>query len=220
MDQKEKVFKNFILYAVTDLKAASGAELKKIEAAYRGGADIVQIRSRVLPDSALLKIGQKVQKIAARYRKLFFVNDRVDLAVLLHADGVHLGQDDMPLREARNFARRAGAKLRFGISTHNLSQALRAEKQGADYIGVGPVFSTPTKPGRKGTGLRFVRQVAKRIKIPFVAIGGINLKNINRVARVGAKRVAVVRAIFSAKDPAGMAKNLRTNLTRAHNRKK
>ena len=220
MDRKGKVFKDFILYAVTDLKVASGAELKKIEAAYRGGADIVQLRSRTLPDAAFLKIGQKVRKIATRYRKWFFVNDRVDLAILLRADGVHLGQEDMPLKEARNLARRAGVKLRFGISTHDLSQALQAEKQGADYIGVGPVFSTPTKPGRKGTGLKFVRRAAKRIKIPFVAIGGIDLKNIHHVARAGATRVAVVRAIFSAKDPAGAARNLRANLTRARNRKK
>lgn len=201
MDWKEKVFKNFTLYAVTDLRAGTEAELKKIELAYRGGADIVQLRSKILPDAELLRIGAKAGKIALKYRKLFFVNDRIDLAILLKADGIHLGQDDIPLPEARRLARRAGMKFRFGISTHDLRQALAAERQGVDYIGIGPVFATPTKPGRKGIGLKLVRQIARRIRIPFVPIGGIDLENCGDVIRAGATRVAVVRAIFEAEDP-------------------
>jgi len=209
MNWKEKVFADFRLYAVTDLKTENSDVLKKIEAAYRGGADIVQLRSKVLADAALIRLGLKVKKIAEKNRKLFFINDRMDLALATRADGVHLGQDDMPVQVVRRLAKQAGWGLWIGKSTHSLKQALAAVSEGADYIGVGPVFTTPTKPHARSVGLRFVKQAAKNIRIPWVAIGGIDLENIGNVVAAGAARVAVVRAIFAAQDPESAARKLK-----------
>jgi thiamine-phosphate pyrophosphorylase len=214
LNWKEKVFKDFRLYAVTDLKDDDPGILKKIEQAYRGGADIIQLRSKLLTDAALVRLGLKIGKIAAKYRKLYFVNDRVDLALATGADGVHLGQEDLPVALAQRLARDVGRKILIGKSTHSLKQALAAVKEGADYIGVGPVFRTPTKPHTKSVGLRFVKQAASRIRIPWVAIGGIDLTNIGDVVAAGANRVAVVRAVFSAKDPERAARELKYQLER------
>ena len=212
MNWKEKVFEGFRLYAVTDLGAESPEALQKIEAAYRGGADIVQLRSKVLADAALIRLGLRIRKIAEKSRKLFFMNDRLDLALATGADGVHLGQDDMPVRMVRKLAVQAGRKIWIGKSTHDLKQALAAVNEGADYIGVGPVFATPTKPHVKSVGLKFVKQAAARIRIPWVAIGGIDLGNIRAVVEAGAARVAVVRAIFAAQDPEDAARKLKYQL--------
>lgn len=212
MDWKKKVFDGFRLYAVTDLKDEASGILRKIQAAYRGGTDIVQLRSKVLSDAALLRLGRKIRTIAEKEKKLFWVNDRVDLALMTGADGVHLGQDDVPILEARRLAKRAGQRLWVGKSTHSLKQALAAVEEGADYIGVGPVFATPTKPHAKSVGLRFVEQAASKVRIPWVAIGGIDLGNIRDVVVAGATRVAVVRAIFAAKDSDRAAGELRYQL--------
>lgn len=213
MGWRDKVFKDFQLYGVTDLKSEDTDVLQKIEQAYRGGADIVQLRSKSLSDAALLRLGRKIKKLAAKHLKLFFVNDRVDLALLLEADGVHLGQDDAPVGAARKLIRRAGCRIRIGKSTHDLKQALAAVSEGADYIGVGPVFRTPTKPHARSVGLRFVEQAAARVRIPWVAIGGIDLKNIRQVIDSGATRIAVVRALFAAKDTGTAAQKLKKMLT-------
>ena len=212
MDWKKKVFDDFRLYAVTDIGTESPDVLKGIEAAYRGGADIVQLRSKVLADAALMRLGLRIKKIAEKNRKLFFVNDRMDLALAIGADGVHLGQEDMPVRVARKLARQAGLKIWVGKSTHSLKQALVAVSEGADYIGVGPVFATSTKPHVKSVGLLFIKQAAMKIRIPWVAIGGIDLGNIRDVAAAGAVRVAVVRAIFAAQDPESAARKLKHQL--------
>ena len=212
MGWKKKVFDDFRLYAVTDLKTESPDALKEIEAAYRGGADIVQLRSKVLTDAALMRLGSRIKKIAEKNRKLFFVNDRIDLVLAIGADGVHLGQEDMPVSVARRLAKQAGLKIRIGKSTHSLKQALAAVNDGVDYIGVGPVFATPTKPHMKSVGLRFVKQAAIKIRIPWVAIGGIDHGNIRDVIAAGASRVAVVRAIFAAKDPERAVRELKHQL--------
>ena len=212
MGWKEQVFRSFRLYGVTDIRVEGPEVLRKIELAYRGGADIVQLRSKMLPDAALIRLGLKIRKIAQRQKKLFFLNDRVDLALVTGADGVHLGQDDMPVRMARELARRAGRKLWIGKSTHSLSQGLAAVKEGVDYIGVGPVFATPTKPNVRSVGLKFVEQAASRVRIPWVAIGGIDLGNISGVMNAGATRIAVVRAVFAAKDPESAARELKLQL--------
>ncbi|MFH1799952.1 MAG: thiamine phosphate synthase [Candidatus Omnitrophota bacterium] len=214
MDWRKKVFNGFRLYAVTDLKTKNPDVLQEIAAAYRGGTDIVQLRSKVLSDAALIRLGSRIKKIAEKNKKLFFVNDRIDLALVIGAAGVHLGQEDMPVAVARTLAKRAGVKIWIGKSTHNLRQALAAVNEGADYIGVGPVFATPTKPHAKSVGLRFVKQAAVKIRIPWVAIGGIDRGNIRDVIAAGATRVAVVRAIFAAKDPESAARELKHQLGR------
>lgn len=212
MNWKKKAFENFKLYAVTDLHPESRDVLKKIEAAYRGGVDIVQLRSKTLSDRSLYELGLKIRGIAARYKKLFFVNDRPDLAVSVSADGVHLGQEDLSIAAVRKLARHAAKPFWIGKSTHRLSQALAAVREGADYIGVGPVFTTPTKPDYPPQGLSFIRQVSGKIQIPFVAIGGIDSINIDSVLAAGARRIAVVRAIFGAQDACSAAKKIREKI--------
>ena len=202
------------MYAVTDLHDEGSRVLQKIEQAYRGGTDIVQLRSKRLSDAALIRLGLKLGTIAKKYRKLFFVNDRVDLALVTGADGVHLGQGDMPVCLARKMAQRAGRKIWIGQSTHSLIQALQAVNEDVDYIGVGPVFATPTKPQAKSVGFSFVKQAAARIRIPWVAIGGIDLKNLRSVMDAGATRVAVVRAVFAKQSPERAARELKLQLER------
>lgn len=175
--------------------------LDKIDRAYAGGADIVQLRSKTLTDAALYRLGLKIRKIADRRHKLLFVNDRVDLALALGADGVHVGQDDLPVSVVRKMARAAKRRFWIGKSTHSLDQALSAARERPDYIGVGPIFSTPTKKLYTPVGLNLIRQIRNRVRLPFVVIGGINSLNITQVLQAGATRVAVVRAIFSAEDP-------------------
>lgn len=207
MNWKKKVFENFRLYVVTDLGGETPEVDAMIEAAYRGGADIVQLRSKGLSDAALYRIGTRMRKIADRYRRLFFVNDRPDLAVAVEADGVHLGQEDLPMTAVRKILQ--GKDLFVGRSTHSLEEALQASWEGVDYIGVGPIFETPTKPAYPAVGLDLIRQVKQRMRIPFVTIGGIDLKNIHAVLEAGALRVAVVRAIFGAPDIEEATKVLR-----------
>ena len=143
---------------------------------------------------------------------MFFVNDRFDLAVALRADGLHLGQDDLPIAVVRKELLRAGIKMWIGKSTHEIQQSLDAQKEGADYIGVGPVFETPTKPGVASTGLRFVREASARVKIPMVMIGGIDLSNLSTVLRAGARRIAVVRALFAKEDSYEAARKIREKI--------
>ncbi len=209
MNWKKSAFANFRLYAITDLKTSDPDILKKIDAAYRGGADIVQLRSKTLSDRELIALARKIRLMANRRRKLFFINDRVDLAIIAGADGVHLGQEDLPVEEARKLSRKAGAKLFIGKSTHSLEQAQTAAREKVDYIGVGPVFQTPTKPGRTPVGLELVKKVSQKVKIPFVVIGGIDEANIDRVLAAGATRIAVVRAVFAANNPYEASRRLR-----------
>lgn len=210
MTWKKESLKNFRLYAVTDIRENDSEDelLEKIDAACRGGADIVQLRAKKMNDSQILALGRKICKIADKHQKLFFVNDRADLALACGADGVHVGQDDLPVAEVRKIA----PELLIGKSTHSIEQALAAQEEKPDYLGVGPVFATPTKPDYKPAGLEFVRQASEKISLPFVAIGGIDSNNIEQVLKAGASRIAVVRAVFSGKDPYESARNLRDKI--------
>jgi len=210
--RQKKLLKNFKLYAITALVKEDPRVLQKITKALKGGVDIVQLRSKTLSDGALIRLGKKIRRIAAKHKKLFIVNDRLEVALAVNADGVHLGQRDLPLGEARRILRQRKKSLILGKSTHSLKQALQAQREKADYIGVGPIFKTPTKPGRKAVGLRLIDQVKGRIHIPWVAIGGINDHNAFLVAGRGAKRIAVVRALFNSRKPEAAAKKLRSIL--------
>lgn len=212
MNWKNEVFENFKLYAVTDIQGSAADVLFKVEAAYRGGADIVQLRAKKLPDGELLQLAVKMRRIADRFHKLFFVNDRPGIALAAGADGVHLGQDDLPVEAVRSLFKKSGSGMWIGKSTHTLNQALAAQQEGPDYVGVGPVFATPTKPDYPAAGLDFIRQGALHLKIPFTAIGGIDLSNVDQVLAAGARRIAVVRAIFSAKDSYEATRKLRDKM--------
>ncbi|MCX5748792.1 MAG: thiamine phosphate synthase, partial [Candidatus Saganbacteria bacterium] len=136
----------------------------------------------------------------------FIVNDYIDVCLAIDADGVHLGQDDVPVPVARKLL---GSGKIIGLSSHSFDQAITGAKSGADYISLGPVFSTPSKPDTKPLGIEVLKKVLKSVKVPVVAIGGINEDNIKVVIAAGAKRVAVIRAAVAAKDPASAVKRMR-----------
>ena len=198
------------LYVIVDRAALKGRDPVDVAAAaVRGGADVIQWRDKEASDERFLEEALRLREQTRRQNVLFVVNDRVDAALQAGADAVHVGHEDLPVPEVR---RRVGKKLLIGRSTHSLEEALDAERQGADYIGVGPVFSTPTKPGYPAVGLELVRQVKDRIKIPWVAIGGIDLENAGLVSSAGAACVAVVRAVAAASDPEAAARALKGKL--------
>jgi thiamine-phosphate pyrophosphorylase len=169
-----------------------------VAAALKAGVTLVQYRDKEADDLTRLQNAQKLCQLCHDHNALFIVNDRVDLALAVDADGVHLGQQDIPLELARQLL---GPSKLIGRSTTNLDQLNRAMAEGADYIGVGPVYATPTKPGRMAAGLEYVEAAASRAPIPWFAIGGIDASNLTEVLAAGATRVAIVRAIMQADDP-------------------
>ena len=158
-----------------------------------------------LDDAGRLQQARALRQLCSRHGALFIVNDRIDLALAVEADGVHLGQGDLPPAIARQLL---GPGRLIGRSTHRIEQLRQAVADGCDYVGVGPVNATPTKPGRDPVGLSYVQQAAAESPIPMFAIGGIELANLAAVLQAGAQRVAVVRAITEALDPQAAARAL------------
>jgi thiamine-phosphate pyrophosphorylase len=186
------------LYLVCDASFAQVAE------AVGGGVDIVQLRERALDDGALLDAARRMRKQAHEAGALFLVNDRPDVALLCGADGVHVGQDDLPPAAVRELV---GGDLLIGLSTHALAEIDAAAD--VDYIGVGPVHATPTKPGRPAVGLELVRYAVENAVLPWFAIGGVDAETASAVVGAGATRLAVVRAICEAPDAGASAAQLR-----------
>jgi thiamine-phosphate pyrophosphorylase len=196
------------LYLVVDAAAEP-----VIEPALRGGVDMVQLREKDADDDAILRAAASFRTLCDEHGALFWLNDRPDLAHAAGADGIHVGQDDMPLAEARE---RAGERLLIGLSTHAPEQFDAALASGADQISVGPVWETPTKAGRPAAGLEYVRYAAERGgDAPWFAIGGIDADNVGEVVAAGARRIVVVRAIRDADDPEAAAASLRRALCAA-----
>jgi thiamine-phosphate pyrophosphorylase len=188
------------LYLITPVRPDLEAFL---EAAVRGGVDMVQLREKELSDGALLNALAEARAVTRRLGVPLVVNDRPDLAVLTGADYVHVGQEDLPVAAVRRFG------VGVGQSTHARREIDSAD---ADYIGVGPVYATPTKAGRPPVGLELVRYAAAQARVPWFAIGGIELSNVREVVEAGATRVAVLRAIGDAQDPEVAARALRDAL--------
>jgi thiamine-phosphate pyrophosphorylase len=188
------------LYLIT---AARPDLAQLVTAAVAGGVDIVQIREKTMPDGELLAVLEQVRGITRQLGVPLVVNDRADLAVLCEADFVHVGQADLPVAAVRRLG------LRVGQSTHAPEEIERAD---ADYIGVGPVYATPTKAGRPAVGLDLVRYAAQHARQPWFAIGGIDEWNVADVVVAGAASVAVVRAIGDSADPERAAATLRAAL--------
>jgi thiamine-phosphate pyrophosphorylase len=180
-----------------------------LDAALRGGVDIVQLRIKDGSDEQILAAAKRFARACATHDALFILNDRPDLAAAAGADGVHVGQDDVPVARARGLL---GRNRVVGISTHTPEQIDAAAEADVDYIGVGPVHATPTKPGRPAVGLSLVRYAAAHATVPFFAIGGVDLDTVASVAGAGASRVAVVRALTEAVDPGSVAGSLRAAL--------
>ena len=181
-------------------------------AAIRGGADVIQWRDKTGSTRLFLETAGRLLSVARKAGKPLIINDRVDVARGVCADGVHLGQDDLPVASAREIL---GNGAIIGKSTHSLEQALEAEREGVDYIGLGPIFRTPTKPEYESVGLALVSQVARRARLPFVCIGGIDQTNVESVLRSGSDRIAIVRAVCAAADPESATRALKQSIAQS-----
>ncbi|NQU76203.1 MAG: thiamine phosphate synthase [Planctomycetes bacterium] len=167
-------------------------------AAIAGGADCIQLREKNLPDRQLWDLARRLRALTLQTETLLIINDRPDIAAVVQADGVHVGQDDLPVAEARRIV--GGDKL-VGLSTHSIDQARAAVAAGADYVGVGPMFPSHTKAAAPVAGISLLKQVAAEIDVPHMAIGGITPDNIGQLAAAGGCCVAVCQAILTADDP-------------------
>ena len=202
-------FTSVRLYVLVTSDFTTVPPLEAARLAIEGGADAIQLREKEMSDRDFLDLARQMRRLTAQHEVLFIVNDRVAIARLADADGVHLGQDDLPLLEARSLL---PAGRLIGVSTHEMSQARRAASEGADYIGVGPVYPTSTKGYESGVGLSYLRSVANEITIPFVAIGGITLDRIGSVMEAATHAIAVCSAVIGAPDIAAAAREFKTKL--------
>ncbi len=192
---------DFRLYVITGEEFHPHRPLVDVmREAMEGGADFIQLRDKKSTKKQILEKAKALRQLTKQYGVPFIVNDHVDIALAVDADGVHLGQDDLPLQEARKIV---GDKI-IGISTHSIEQAYEAERGGADYIGVGPIFPTKTKEDVvEPVTLSYLREVVEKISIPFVPIGGIKLHNVDEVLDAGAKNVCVVSEVVGSSDVKG-----------------
>ena len=185
--------------------------LKTVEAALKGGLTLVQYRDKIGKDSDRLEKAHQLCQLCHRYKALFIVNDRVDIALAVDADGVHLGQNDAPVAFARDLL---GSHKIIGRSTTNKQELNRAIAERADYVGVGPFYETPTKPGKAAASTEYLDYVKAKCHVPWFAIGGIDLNNLDAVLTTGAQRVAVVRAIMQAEQPTQVTRQFLSQLIR------
>lgn len=189
---------------VTDALCPQGGDAV-VQAALQGGSPMIQLREKTIPDGALLERARRYREWTRAAGALFIVNDRPDLALLVDADGVHLGQDDLSVAAARRIV---GGERLVGVSTHDVGQIRQAVLDGADYLGVGPVFPSRTKSFDDLAGLAFVQQAAAETSLPWFAIGGITAENLPQLRAAGGQRIAVSAAICRAEDPAAATRDL------------
>lgn len=190
--------KAMLLYAVTDRAWVGRQSLyEQVESALKGGATCVQLREKELDDEAFLNEAVEISALCRRYGVPFFINDNVEIAIRCHADGIHVGQEDM---EAAQVRRKVGDDMIIGVSVHSVEEALEAVKNGADCLGVGAMFSTSTKTDVSILPKETLRDICAAVDIPVVAIGGIGRSNISQLSGTGVDGVALVSAIFAADD--------------------
>jgi thiamine-phosphate pyrophosphorylase len=198
------------LYLVLDARPHGESPSRILEAALANGVDVVQLREKNLNDEVILESALEFREACTRHGALFVVNDRPEIAVRCEADGVHVGQTDMAVENVRSMV---GAEILIGQSTHSPADIDAA--RAADYIGVGPIWSTPSKPGRASVGCELIEYAETTNVCPFFAIGGIDRGNIEQVVKAGARRVAVIRAIRDAEDPAAATSEIAAALDMA-----
>ncbi|MGB5636805.1 MAG: thiamine phosphate synthase [Waterburya sp.] len=203
---RHQQLQNAPLYLVTSPEPAI---LKTVEAALKGGLTLVQYRDKDGKDSDRLEKAHQLCQLCHRYNALFIVNDRVDIALAVDADGVHLGQQDAPVAFAREIL---GNHKIVGRSTTNKQELNKAIAEHADYVGVGPFYETPTKPGKAAASAEYIDYVQAKCPVPWFAIGGIDLDNLNAILSTGAQRVAVVRAIMQAEQPTQVTRQFLSQL--------
>lgn len=202
------------LCVVTDAGLSRGrGHMDVVSAAIRGGATMIQLREKAATTTSFVELGQQLRAVTREAGVPLIVNDRVDVALAVGADGVHVGQDDMPAAMARHLI---GTSMILGVSATSLEEALRGERDGADYLGVGPIFPTGTKPDAgPAMGISGLLAIANRVRIPIVAIGGIGPDNVASMIAAGAGGVAVVSAVVSAPDVERAARRLRAGVSAA-----
>lgn len=205
---KEKL-QQMRLYVLISSELCKKNPLEVAQDVLAGGADCIQLREKQMPADQYLALAKKIASLCQEQGKLFIVNDRPDIALAAGADGVHLGQDDLPIADARNVL---PSQMIIGLSTHSIAQAEKALADGADYIGVGPVFPTGTKSSAKPVGTEYVQQTTANINLPQVVIGGISLDNIAKVTTAGATCLGVCSAIISTDDPGKISKKFAKKL--------
>jgi len=185
------------LYFITDSKLTKKTILDDVKAAIKAGVKIIQYREKNKPIDIMLKEAKEIKELCDKNNILLIINDNIDIPHLIDADGVHLGNEDISYKKARELLK---DKI-IGLTIHNVEEAIEAEKLGADYIGVSPIFETKTKPDAgPAAGLKLIENVKEAVKIPQVAIGGINLENIDSVIKAGATSAAVISAIITKDD--------------------
>lgn len=214
MKLKKKHLEESLLYVIVN------EDIKTAEKALCAGADIIQLRIKNKDDKSITDTARKLRKLADRYKAFFLINDRVDIAAIAGADGVHLGAKDISIADAR---RVLGSKYIIGSTTHCQSEAKKSISQGADYIAVGPVFKTFTKPKLKPLRLQRALKIIEESTVPCFAIGGINLKNLDELIDKGINRIAVYQAVIKAKRPgfaAAKIKGILLNYENAHRKNK
>lgn len=190
--------KDMMLYAVTDAAWTGEKTLaEQVEEAMKGGITFLQLREKHLTKEAFLKEAIEIKDLAQKYQIPFVINDEIEIAQKSGADGVHVGQDDMPVEEVRKIL---GEDKIIGVSAHNVEEAVRAERGGADYLGVGAVYPTSTKENTSAVSMEEMKKICQTVSIPVVAIGGIKKHNMKVLTGTGVDGIAVVSAIFAAKD--------------------
>ncbi len=195
-----------LLYAVTDrMWTDKQALYNQVEAALRGGVTCLQLREKDLSDEEFLKEAIVIKALCNKYNVPFFINDNVEVAIKCKADGIHIGQEDMEAGKVRSLV---GSNMMIGVSVHTVEEALDAVKNGADYLGVGAVFSTSTKPDADVVSMKTLHDICHSVDIPVVAIGGLNKENIPSLAGSGVDGAALVSAIFAAEDIESECKEL------------
>jgi thiamine-phosphate pyrophosphorylase len=200
------------LYGILDLGYVDGLETREVaEQMIDGGVDLIQLRAKALPAAQIATLAADLHRITAARNIPLIVNDHSEIARTSQAEGVHVGQDDLPIAEARAMA---GPNCVVGKSTHSVDQAIRAFYEGADYIGFGPIFATPTKPEYEPVGLEEIRKVHESVRIPIFCIGGIKLDNLPDVIAAGARRVVIVSGLLLANDIASYARSVKELLSR------
>jgi thiamine-phosphate pyrophosphorylase len=201
------------LYVILDRTVARGRDLETVlEAVISGGCRMVQLREKEWASGRLLPLAEALRERCRRADVTFIVNDRVDLALAVDADGVHLGQDDLPPRAARPLLRRS---MILGRSTHSVAQARTAQTDGADYVAVGSMFPTTTKSDFELVGPELVRLTRPHVRVPLIGIGGITVENVADVIGAGADGVAVISAVCAAPDPAAATRRFLDAIRRA-----
>ncbi len=213
LNERKKRFNEIDLYVVTCEKLSNGrSNLEVLDAVIKSGGKIIQLRDKDICKRDFFYLAKKFREITAKAKILLIINDYLDVAMAIDADGVHLGQEDFPLKEARILA----PDLILGRSIHSLEQAKTAEAEGADYINIGPIFPTGTKEHAQALGTEAIKKIAPEISIPFTVMGGIKPENIKELVEAGAQKIALVTAVTQAKNMAAAVKELRLKITPRH----